>query len=451
MANPLFEFDPVSEDAANSPLSLIGTANYGFHYFNVAAPPFEVQWASSVDTEGALPASVKPGNRTITFSADCLTAAALRTLQAKAAKLSRERGTAKITFPANGETLVVDILALEQFEPQFNEAWDVHTGAFCTVNMAFTIKPYGRGPEVDLGDNVETTLPVLIFTDTAVTGDVPALGRLVIDNDVAAAQQTVLWGVQSKEYSSASTAALFFEAETLSRATGALDAGPAGASGGASKTVKQTGSGFAIVEGTFTSAGEFRLFARVQAPSANTGTVTIGVRYARTGDVGSTTNATVEINPAQEGHWLIVDLGPIIVPRAPTGTHAWTLYTEETMTAGSDVLHYDWFGLVPVLEGSGRLSGNGTSAAVPSSSNATIRSDAVWIGANGGRPYLYEGDYLRVPPAGLESRTARFIVKMSRGLVYVSGATGSAYYDDSTDDLSARLYVTPRYLVAPSP
>ena len=101
MADPLFEFDPTSEDAANSALSIWNTASYVVTSFSVAAPPFEVQWAGSVDTEGMLPASVKPGNRTISVTVECLTAAALRALQAKAAKLARERGTAKITFPAN--------------------------------------------------------------------------------------------------------------------------------------------------------------------------------------------------------------------------------------------------------------------------------------------------------------------------------------------------------------
>ena len=36
-----------------------------------------------------------------------------------------------------------------------------------------------------MGDNTETTLPVLVFTETGILGDVPGLGRLVIDDDRA--------------------------------------------------------------------------------------------------------------------------------------------------------------------------------------------------------------------------------------------------------------------------
>lgn len=54
-------------------------------------------------------------------------------------------------------------------------------------------------------------------------------------------------------------------------------------------------------------------------------------------------------------------------------------------------------------------------------------------------PSSYEGDYLRVPPAGAEARTLRVIVKMSRN------APGEGP-DGGIDDISARLFVTPRYL-----
>jgi hypothetical protein len=55
MADPLLEFDPTSEDAANSPLSVWNTASYIVTAFNPDAANQTVQWASSVDTEGALP------------------------------------------------------------------------------------------------------------------------------------------------------------------------------------------------------------------------------------------------------------------------------------------------------------------------------------------------------------------------------------------------------------
>ena len=52
------------------------------------------------------------------------------------------------------------------------------------------------------------------------------------------------------------------------------------------------------------------------------------------------------------------------------------------------------------------------------------------------------GDLLLVPPAGREGRTAEVLVKASRG---VPGWG----IDGGTDNISARLYVTPRFLSIP--
>jgi hypothetical protein len=52
----------------------------------------------------------------------------------------------------------------------------------------------------------------------------------------------------------------------------------------------------------------------------------------------------------------------------------------------------------------------------------------------------YEGDYLTVPHAGPEGRIVRFAVKASRN----APGTGP---DIAIDDISAQLYLTPRYLV----
>jgi hypothetical protein len=55
-----------------------------------------------------------------------------------------------------------------------------------------------------------------------------------------------------------------------------------------------------------------------------------------------------------------------------------------------------------------------------------------------------DGDYLRVPPAGREGRTTRIIVKGSRN-------DPDTMNDTAIDDLTAQLYVVPRYLVVPPP
>jgi hypothetical protein len=86
-------------------------------------------------------------------------------------------------------------------------------------------------------------------------------------------------------------------------------------------------------------------------------------------------------------------------------------------------------------------------AAVFASQSLEIRHDRVTREDTGGTVWSpissYEGDYLRVPPAGQEARTARVIIKDSR----LDPFTGA---DTAIDDISAKLFVTPRYLVVPS-
>jgi hypothetical protein len=56
----------------------------------------------------------------------------------------------------------------------------------------------------------------------------------------------------------------------------------------------------------------------------------------------------------------------------------------------------------------------------------------------------YRGSYLRVPPAGAEGRTVRFIVKPCRN-------DPDTMPDTAFDDISAKLFVTPRHLVVHEP
>jgi hypothetical protein len=184
MANPLLEFDPTSEDAANSPLEIWNTTSYAVSAFSAPAPPLTVQWASSVDTEGSLPSSKKHENRTISITVDVLSAAALRSLQAKIGKVTREGGTLKLTLPASSEVVVFDLHSADTFEPQLDIVYFVNSGAFCTVNLSLTAKPYGRGPSVTLSDAHERRpRRRSSFTETGIKGDMPALGTLSDQNE----------------------------------------------------------------------------------------------------------------------------------------------------------------------------------------------------------------------------------------------------------------------------
>jgi hypothetical protein len=83
----------------------------------------------------------------------------------------------------------------------------------------------------------------------------------------------------------------------------------------------------------------------------------------------------------------------------------------------------------------------GRDAAIFASQHATIRSDAAIRLDSGGNTWQrissFEGDYLTIPPAGL-----RMIVKGCRN-------DPATMADSAIDDISAQLFVTPRYLALP--
>jgi len=70
--------------------------------------------------------------------------------------------------------------------------------------------------------------------------------------------------------------------------------------------------------------------------------------------------------------------------------------------------------------------------------DAVLREDST--GSLWGPVSAYRGDLLTVPASGKESRTCEFLVKACRNNPYTGADTG-------IDDISARLYVTPRGLV----
>ena len=72
--------------------------------------------------------------------------------------------------------------------------------------------------------------------------------------------------------------------------------------------------------------------------------------------------------------------------------------------------------------------------------DSVIREDST--GSFWQRPSRYMGSYLKIPVAGAEGRTSRYSIKP----LYHPPAADGVWLDDRTDDLSARLTYTARYL-----
>lgn len=205
-------------------------------------------------------------------------------------------------------------------------------------------------------DHAETTLPYLAFT-ASVPGDVPALGRLVVDEDDGDDQACVVWGVRSRYYDAAATAGLFWQAEALTAvsASAATAAGPSGASGSGSNTIEAdalTTEWQDVLKSTvsttyWTHVGAYRLLARVQADTTNTGTVEVRGSWGL-GDL--TTYTAGEAQATVAGAWVLCDLGVVVIP---AGTARWEFRLQAKSSVNGEDVFVDWLLLVPVDESSG--------------------------------------------------------------------------------------------------
>lgn len=356
-------------------------------------------------------------------------------IEAKAATLAQEGGTLRwINY--DGDNFTFDILAAEGAQPPLDITYFAGPVAQIDVNM--TALPYARSPEVAYTAHTETSLPWLIFTETGVPGDVPARGRLVItDAQGAADQKTVVWGMESRDLDTSTN--LYLQAEAISLTSGnAAVTADAAASGGSK--IRFTGAAtystlnnLGLFSG-LTHHGTYRAVARVKTSHID---YRLALRYYP--DSGSVvTNATVEVPGPTVNKWHLVDLGLVTV-RGDEVPWSFHLLLNSVNTHTLDI---DYLLLVPAAEASGQAVSDFTRPLF-TNGTLTIAHDSViaYRPTYGTMRPGYEGDYLFVPPAGGAQRKARFIVKASRDLV------GSGSYEDSNfDDLTAQLFVTPRYL-----
>lgn len=367
-----WEIDPTSEDAGNAPLLLIESAGSGYRLtaMDITPPPVEGQYAGSVDTEGDPAVGYRHLNRIIRheYLVRGATAQALETamyaLQQKVEKLRRERGTLKLTTET-GDTVTGDVLNAQIRELTLDRRYV--RNRVIPIVLEFECLPYFRGVPVLLADHAETTLPVLIFTETNLPGDVDGLGKLVIDDDQGINQWAVWWGVQSRYYDAAASAALFYEAEGRTPlGAAATHAGPGGASGGGSPVIRTPALTTAYQAYMSTQAsgggahlshvGTFRVFARVQRAAVSPSSVYVALEWGR-GDFRTfTRNTPFELARHRAGTWVLADLGLVVVPKATQGAQRWEGRIVAYDVAGGEVLDFDCLFLLPADEGSGKAS-----------------------------------------------------------------------------------------------
>jgi hypothetical protein len=102
------------------------------------------------------------------------------------------------------------------------------------------------------------------------------------------------------------------------------------------------------------------VYARVQIPTTNTGTVTVVLTWTQGDFLNVVTNTSVEISSLREGAWLLVDLGLVTLRQVATGTQRWEGRILAKSTVAGDDIDVDCLFLVPADEGSGVVSAAGT-------------------------------------------------------------------------------------------
>lgn len=347
--------------------------------FDAPEPEPEYQWAQSVDTEGGLPVGGKHQNREIRCklhiakASAALLRTALDSLGAKIGKLHREGGTLKLTLP-DGTVRIYD---LHRGESGFVFNKRFVNSILAEISLRFPAKPYSRGAEVDLGDNVELTLQHLVFSDSGPGGAVNALGRLVVDNDGTVDWWGLAYAVESNaEYdTTAATAALYFEAESRTPIGAAATAvGPTGATGGGSNVIRHQGitdlwQGVLSTQASgggahLTHIGQFSVWARVQLSSSVTRDAQFALEWGPSGAVRSR-NAPADVDTLLADDWYLVDLGMVSIP---TGTTSWegNVIARVTQSGGAPATVYvDQLLLFPADYRSGTAEGSIVQAAAP--------------------------------------------------------------------------------------
>lgn len=192
-----------------------------------------------------------------------------------------------------------------------------------------------------------------------VGGELPARARLVLTETSGQDLHGLLWGVRSRNYSSAATGRLSYEAEALTPIAPAASAANASASNGNEVVISAVAKDWTAVlstdlagTGSLDHVGSYRVWARVrtaatvQAPK---------VRLAwDVGDLlGPLTNDGVRL-PLATDFWM-ADLGEIRLTPAPIGTHRWQGVIQVADTDGG-AFGIDKIWLQPLDEAAGRLS-----------------------------------------------------------------------------------------------
>lgn len=321
----------------------------------------EIQAYQAEQARGSSPVDFRIPNRQIQVplmlqtSGTVTFAQARSKLAAKVARIQQEGGALK-RVTSQGGTLYADIVNAAL---SYSGGWmQAHKDTDVEALLTLEAIPDFYGAEVALTDHTETSAAELVFTETGIDGDYPGRVRLVVDDDQAQNQRGMIWSFRSRHYSSASTAAVRYEAEALQALDTAAAAAKVGASGGTVVTHGTLSTSWTPVVGTniggtgyLTHTGTNRIFARVFSTSGTT------VQSRFVWDVGDLVYP-VENNAVRlydGGTFHILDLGEVRLDPTPSGAHRWQGQIQAKGDVGGENFSVDRLWIVNADEGMGVL------------------------------------------------------------------------------------------------
>lgn len=365
-------------------------------------------------------------------------------IQAKLGLFQREGGTLKRVTNAGG-TVYADVVDATAHLTSISGIESVH-GQDIDASLSMSLIPDFYGNEVVTADASTTTAAELIWTLTDIEGDYPAGNRMrmVVDNDQASDQMSLIYGFRARNYDSTSTAALAWEAESMTPQNTASKAALSGASGGTVVAGTATATSWDVVGNTtFTHQGHYRVLARTY--SSSSAASNIWVRWAYTVDNGVNYTFNNEVGVTAGSVFTINDLGEVDVRKPSVGTSTWAGYLMARGSAGTENIRFDKVWFVPADEYSGVIKDESMAA---STTGHELRSEGYFAKVSSNhyeRPIF--GDLPRLPiPVNGTSGTVQCFVKASRGVIGDTEVNGTS---DSIDDISARIYYRPCWLFAP--
>ncbi len=398
---------------------------------------------------GEVPVDFRMPNRQVTIplafvNRGTVTAQQMRAkVQRKIALFQREGGWIKRVTNRHGTVYadVVDGSFHATSAPGYASKNDVDYEASLTLSVI----PEFYGNEITLADHSTTTADELVFTHTDIRGDIPGRVRLVVDNDQASAQTSLIYGFRGRNHDSATTARLTWEAEALS---------VIGSSPHASKVALAGASGGTVVSGTatspwtnlvgetgFTHRGHYRVFARVYSSSG----ANLWVRWVYNSDAGDVTGTyNDEVKVTTGSVFQILDLGQIDIRKPPVGTSFWSGYLQCKGSAGTENIRADKVWFVPADEYSGVVRAGAMNA---SQAGNELRTEGYFtnLSASGYAERPIYGDLPRLPVPKQVGGTVETFLKASRGVI--GDSTGIvATSDAGIDDISARITYRPSWL-----